>query len=351
LGYERQLEALDVLHVLGVSPESVHFLGFPDGGLDRLFTQVWTEPAWISPTTQTDHVPYMDVIAPQAPYTGQAALAAIRQLLADVMPEIIVSPHPLDQHPDHWASHAFAALALAVEQNAGKLWAQRAAHLTYLVHWPMWPLPMGLHNDLPGTVPADLLALDGRNWQEFVFDQEEIQRKKTALLRYQSQVELIKPFMLSFVRQTETFYQAHALPLSDSEWLSMSLPNLTGWAKLVKHPQRIAQIQWKLTSALQQCRLILRQFPEKGMEYTVVVHRDDSLGELLRFAPTVEKTGREAEGLWEVVLTWPRTVYGLARQVMIGMELSVEEKMWDQVPFYTYRLSTVESARILRTKI
>src|SRR5262249_9962925 len=51
-GRRRQREALEATHRLGVHRSAVHFLGFPDGGLDQLWLDHWSRNRpYVSPFT------------------------------------------------------------------------------------------------------------------------------------------------------------------------------------------------------------------------------------------------------------------------------------------------------------
>ncbi|CAB1128429.1 PIG-L family deacetylase [Candidatus Hydrogenisulfobacillus filiaventi] len=207
LGYVRQAESRAALASLGVDPGRLTVLGFPDGGTNELFLHHWEGRPFTSRTTRQHQVPYRDSAVYRTPYTGRAEAAALAALFRAVRPDILILPHPHDGHPDHWAANAFSNLLLATWQAAGGAdgqWAARVRRWTYLVHWPTWPLPLGYRPERPEVPPAGLLGLD-TGWWAFPLALDQVARKRDALMRYRSQVELIKPFLLAFARRTELY--------------------------------------------------------------------------------------------------------------------------------------------------
>ena len=203
LGYERQKEAVAALGSLGIARRHIHFLGFPDGGLDALYRTHW-ETTWESPTTQAHRVPYLNASAGPLTYQGHYLHDAVQRLMTLISPTLLITPHPLDGHPDHWATHSFGSLAALSCSEAGLTWAKRSERLNYLIHWSAWPLPIGLRTQLEQTPPPSLVG-GGRTWRTLHLGEKAIEAKLATLAAYPSQMELIKPYMLAFVRASEVF--------------------------------------------------------------------------------------------------------------------------------------------------
>jgi LmbE family N-acetylglucosaminyl deacetylase len=198
LGYERQEEARRALAELGVGREQVAFLGLPDGGLDVLWRQAWSGQPWTSPTTGADRVPYWTAWRPDLPYCGADAVALLTEWFRAWTPDIVIMPSAFDRHPDHWATNALVSAALLqLPQGA------RIARWGYLVHWPRWPLPLVYRPQKPMRYPRWLERQ--RPLKVVPLTDAQRDHKRQALLCYESQVELIKPFMMAFVRSTEVF--------------------------------------------------------------------------------------------------------------------------------------------------
>ena len=124
----------------------LQFLGFPDGGLDRLLNAHWqrSHPER-SQTTGASDPPYDNALEPDVPYDGSDLRRELVRLLRETDPTIVALPDPLDEHPDHRATGIFTLLALndwLGETSTPKAAKRRLAMpqlLTYLIHWENWP--------------------------------------------------------------------------------------------------------------------------------------------------------------------------------------------------------------------
>ncbi|MCL6561812.1 MAG: PIG-L family deacetylase [Firmicutes bacterium] len=196
LGYERQAECLAALQALGVEEERVIALGFPDGGLIHLLTDRWQNRPWRSPTTGASAVPYWTAQAWEVPYTGSALVEQLASVMAAVRPRTMVVPHPWDQHPDHWATQVFSQVAWL------KAGLPEANWLGYLIHWPRWPR---LSRAFPWPPKGPPSRLRERRWWRHRLEPELKEAKWRALSCYQSQRELILPFMRAMCGWEEWF--------------------------------------------------------------------------------------------------------------------------------------------------
>ncbi len=136
-GSRRRLEAIAALAELGVSEGAASFWGFPDQGLTDLLL------------TAGDELPER--------LAGE---------LDEWRPSVLVTPSPLDLHPDHSAVAVFARLALASRKSVSA----DPLHIEYRVH--------GRGPDC--IAPCFLLALS----------EEQRDRKRRAILRHTSQLML-----------------------------------------------------------------------------------------------------------------------------------------------------------------
>jgi LmbE family N-acetylglucosaminyl deacetylase len=193
-GRQRMAEARAATARLGVTPAGQLFLGYPDGGLAALLTQYRGHP-YVSRFTGAAAVPYSGALFPQHAYTGAALERDFVAVIRRVQPTLILAPSPLDSHPDH---HAAGLLTMASVP-------QRAAQLVryWIVHGGEgWPTPRGL---LPGVplpppplgAPLDLTA--------FALSVPEEDSKLAAVREYATQLRVMAPFLLAFVRTTELF--------------------------------------------------------------------------------------------------------------------------------------------------
>ena len=196
IAQHRQLEALDALEKLGLTESDVAFFGFPDGGLTAI-TRMSADEIYWAPTTRRNHVAYSRAYEPGARYLRETLLDLTARLMREFAPTLILTGHYLDTHADHAATHGLALQAL---QRAALPRAPRVGQ--YLVHYGIWPVPNGLHADLPIAPPA---ALRGRNWHTLALSPDEIAAKLEAIECYDSQLVSLPRYLRAFVRRTEIF--------------------------------------------------------------------------------------------------------------------------------------------------
>lgn len=205
MGRQRQLESLAALRTLGVDPDAVAFLGYPDRGLYALWLSNWREAApLISPYTRAARSPYENTFDPGAEYLGADLYNDLLRILMDFHPDVVVLPHPEDTHPDHDATSSFARLALVEYLSATG--AEPPRVLAYLVHYEGYPLPRG---DSPGKalLPPAPLTRGGAGWLTYSLNREEQGRKQTALRAYSSQIRMMRGYLKSFGRANEIFFE------------------------------------------------------------------------------------------------------------------------------------------------
>ena len=195
LGAQRMAEARVAAARLGVAPAGQLFLGYPDGGLQQLLGPHHTAP-YTSPTTGAAAVPYPGALFPGHAYTGESLERDFVAVLERVRPTLVLGPTPLDSHPDHRAAGLLAQLL------AARL-APAPAVRYWIAHGGVgWPSPRDLLPGLPLT-PAPLaapLAPAG-----FALEPAEEDAKLLALRAYETQMRVMAPFLLSFVRTNELF--------------------------------------------------------------------------------------------------------------------------------------------------
>jgi LmbE family N-acetylglucosaminyl deacetylase len=195
LGARRMGEAGVAAARLGVARSGQLFLGYPDGGLQELLGRHRTAP-YTSPTTGAAAVPYAAALNPGHAYTGESLERDFAAVLERVQPTLILAPTPLDSHPDHRAAGLLAQLLAArhTPPLAVRYW---------IVHGGEgWPSPRELLPGLPLTAAplAAPLAPAG-----FALAPAEEDAKLLALRAYQTQMRVMAPFLLSFVRTNELF--------------------------------------------------------------------------------------------------------------------------------------------------
>ncbi len=180
--------------------EAVH-LGFPDKGLAALWVERWDRP-YRSLATGAVAVPYRDAFRPGAPYSGRELLRLLRENMAEFRPDLVVSPGIMDLHPDHQATALFVRAAWSAERRGGTL--ARAALLEYAVHREAWHLERGLERARLVDQGAVSQARGGR-WVRLDPAAGERERKRQAILAYDSQVRVMRGFLLPFAARPEVF--------------------------------------------------------------------------------------------------------------------------------------------------
>lgn len=201
LGQTRAQEALKAAAALGIPASHTVMLGYPDGGLSALFTTNYTE-TYTARTTGASAVYVRGAQTPGAPFTGQALEADLGRVLDRVKPDLVLAPAPQDFHPDHRTLSYIALRLMSARGQAGRLrfWG---------VHGGLeWPVPKGLHPELPLTLPP---LADRLPWQRVDLSAPELRRKQQATDAYATQTRIMGRFMRAFVRRNELL-SAEPLP-------------------------------------------------------------------------------------------------------------------------------------------
>jgi LmbE family N-acetylglucosaminyl deacetylase len=196
LGIARHNETLTALSLLGVPESKVIFLGYPDGGLDKLDGKTPYE----SPFTRTASVPYSFAYHMNAPYLAESVVSDLVRIMTEFDPQTVYSTTPTDENRDHKMTREFVVRAL---QRSGVL----RTHLEYLIHWelhePGWPLqtqswmkPKG-HVSPDATVPLLNFGMSA----EF---------KSFVISRYVTQMAVSGDYLPNFAKDSEVFWNSRA---------------------------------------------------------------------------------------------------------------------------------------------
>ncbi len=198
---ERQLEAKKAARELGLTQETLEFLGYPDGGMQSIWKEEFSPRApFVSPFTAKMRVPYANARTPGAPFCRESVLHDLVASLEEFAPTLVLTTPSFDSHRDHIASFRFLqkALELATLKAKPDFW-------TFLIHNGIWPVPNGLHPGLRLAPPAHLMKL---NWHTLELDGAEIEAKSRALDCHASQMASTPRYLNAFVRQNELFAPA-----------------------------------------------------------------------------------------------------------------------------------------------
>ena len=127
MGLVRHGEGLAAAGVLGLRPEQVTFLGYPDFRTLVMWAEHWgdCEPC-SSMFTQTNVVPYENAFRPGTPYRADEILADIESILREFQPTKLFVSHPADHNPDHLSLYLFTRVALVEPERRAHRRARRA---------------------------------------------------------------------------------------------------------------------------------------------------------------------------------------------------------------------------------
>jgi LmbE family N-acetylglucosaminyl deacetylase len=201
LGARRMREARAATARLGVATDGQLFLGYPDGGLTALLDAP-RSTAHPSRSTRAVAVPYADAFSAGHPYTGESLARDFGAVLERLRPNLILAPSPEDSHPDHRAAGLFAIEASALLGPGPQL-------RFWIVHGGEgWPSPRGLLPGVPLNPPPRSRGLFPA---PFALTPAEEDGKQRALEAYDTQMRMMAPFLLAFVRTNELF-SASAAP-------------------------------------------------------------------------------------------------------------------------------------------
>ncbi|MFL6605332.1 MAG: PIG-L deacetylase family protein [Steroidobacteraceae bacterium] len=201
LAMRRMQESREAATILGVPPERLYFLGYPDRGILPIITDNYITP-YRSRFTDATVVPYASALFPGHPYTGQNLEHDFESVLDRVRPTLVLAPSPRDSHPDHRATGVVAIRAMARRNELSKM-------RYWIVHGgEFWPIPRGYEPDLEMNPPP---LGHGLSETPFKLEPAEEQRKRLAISAYRTQMEVMSSFLLSFVRTNE-LYSLNPMP-------------------------------------------------------------------------------------------------------------------------------------------
>ncbi len=214
-GKRRHDEAVRALDRLGLRTSDAVFLGFPDDGIDDLWAGHWsTRRPYTSPYTHSHHPPYQESLSRQVEYDGTDLDREIERTLRNFAPDWVLVPDPRDRHPDHCTTGVFVLDALRqLRDEADGLFA-RTQVLTYLVHYPDYPASTAWIKEIEGAgvggSPTARRVLSAAHWVNLPLNSSELTGKRNAISEYQSQLQVMNPFLKQFLGPFELFGQLDA---------------------------------------------------------------------------------------------------------------------------------------------
>lgn len=207
MGLVRHDEALAAAKVLGLAPEQLTFLGYPDFSTLSIWNEHWGDrPPLRSMLTRVTAVPYKNALRVGAPYKGEEVLRDLTTVLREFHPTKVFVSHPGDYMPDHRALYLFTRVALWDLQRE-----MAPVVYPYLVHFPHWPRPRGYHPTILLRAPG--IFREEIAWQSWPLGSEMIARKRQALEAHRTQMGYSARYLLAFARTNELFGELPAVAM------------------------------------------------------------------------------------------------------------------------------------------
>lgn len=206
-GKLRMDEARTASGFLGLDPEGITFLGYPDGGLDEVWRNCWEpELPYRAYWTKRSSVPYQDAFSPDAAYIASNVIQDLKRVMQEFQPTDIILPDLEDTHPDHCTGGVFTLAAVAAwDQDQDGLYRQPQLY-TYLVHASSWQRHPGVDRNSALLPPRDYTKR-GTKWYRYPLTAASLNKKRQALHSYQSQMIILGSFLDNFLRPNEIFCQ------------------------------------------------------------------------------------------------------------------------------------------------
>ncbi len=199
MGLVRHDEGVAAAQVLGLSPDHLTFLGYPDFGTLEIWKSHWGDrPPLRGMLTRVVAVPYANALRPGAAYKGEEIVGDLMAVLRDFRPTKIFLSHPGDHMPDHAALYLFTRVALWTmgSELEPKLY-------PYLIHFKGWPWPHGFRPDESLEPPS--LFRDDAAWHSLALVPEEVERKHAAIQAHRTQYASSARYLRLFMRANELF--------------------------------------------------------------------------------------------------------------------------------------------------
>jgi LmbE family N-acetylglucosaminyl deacetylase len=207
LAATRYNETQNATRILGLTPENVIFMGYPDGNLNSLFSVYWDEDKHFTNPDGHSIIKYSYAYKPNQTISGANLANNLEEVITNYHPTIIIGPDGEDQQIDHKATQAFLEYSAGQVNYTGKRY-------NYLVHLPPnWPNPRSYYPDYYLIPPPSLE--NESNWVVFPLNSTTENLKEAALKSYSSQVP-IDSYLFSFIRKNELFNQYPPLKLTSN---------------------------------------------------------------------------------------------------------------------------------------
>lgn len=210
LGELRRSEAVKGAASLGLTPDCLTFLGYPDSGTLRIWETTWQPgTSRFHIATSARSVPYADALNPGSPYNGAAITADLETVMRVFRPTVVLFPSPLDLNPDHQSAYLFVTAAL-MDLDL------HPSRYTYLVHQQHFPTPL-LYNPLAALTPPAFVTSLPLPLRSLRLTTGEVALKYATTMLYRSQVDANYRLLASFSRRNEVFFEDQHVQLSSAD--------------------------------------------------------------------------------------------------------------------------------------
>lgn len=271
MGELRYSESILALNVLGVHPNDIVDLGYPDFGTMDVFTTYWgnVPRPFRGMLSRSRHVPYTMARSFKAPFIGESILKDLESVILDFKPTKIFVSHPADTNRDHRALYLFTRVALWNLEHK----MSRPEIYPYIIHVVGWPSPRGYHSSQVLNVPFELSKND-IHWYTVPLQESEIKRKYDAVNKYVSQVKYAPSYLVSFVRANELFGDYPDIPLVNQVnnapvWQQVGSEAEGIWRKRTGNADMITSVAYARQGENLLVRLVLKHAIDKEIGVSV----------------------------------------------------------------------------------
>ena len=261
MGNVRRKETLSACKLLGLDESDIISLGYPDFGTMEIFTKYWGDvKPFRSILSRVDRVSYSHAPSFNAPHCGESVLNDIKNVIRSFRPTKIFVSHPVDTNRDHRALYLFTKVAMWDLKKEGI----RAHIYPYLIHVVGWPKPRGWRPDLMLS-PFKVLQKSDILWHQSVLTPQQIEKKREAVLKFNSQNIPSPGYLSTFARKNELFGDYLKVRLKSQKketfvWHPLGIKDRYTRTSLFKPRERASSVSYALVENNLYVRL-LTKFP------------------------------------------------------------------------------------------
>ncbi len=225
MGEVRHDEAVKAVGVLGLLPENLVFLGYPDFGTQNIWRNHWAkEEPYTSFLTKVKSVPYDNAFRPGALYKGEEILKDMEAVFRQFKPTKVFLGHAADHNLDHQSTYLFARVALWDLESE-----MQPEIYPFLIHFKNWPKPRGYRPE-KFLIPPPLITKDIQ-WKNNILSSHQIGIKSLALQKHRSQYNSSMAYLSSFIKQNELFGDFPSIKLNNNTLSAKTINNAANYLK------------------------------------------------------------------------------------------------------------------------